>query len=127
MIELHRLEQELISRVYEKLTGHIEIELNQIHFEQLQRETGISVRKLKELFGIYKKRSEKSYEYTMSKLAQFIGFDNWNTFVKQEALKASLNTIHNEKRAGPIQVNKKIVLDTDEVSKIVISVVVRGR
>lgn len=124
MIEIAKLEQELIEKVYEKLTGNIEIELNQIHFEELQRETGISIRKLKELFGIYKKRSEKSYEYTMSKLAQFIGFANWNAFIRQEVLKGNL---WDHKKVEPIQVKKKIKVDADKMNKIIISVVVRGR
>ena len=125
MIEIAKLEQELIEKVYEKLTGNIEIELNQIHFEELQRETGISIRKLKELFGIYKKRSEKSYEYTMSKLAQFIGFTNWNAFIRQEVLKGNL--CMGQKKVEPIQVKKKIKVDADKMNKIIISVVVRGR
>jgi len=127
MVKKEELEQELMSRVYKKLTGNIEIELNQIHFEQLQRETGISVRKLKELFGIYKKRSEKTYEHSMSKLAQFIGFTDWNTFVRQEALKGILYYNKKQNKQHPIRVKKKIIVDADKVTKIVISVVVRGR
>lgn len=125
MVKKEEMEQELISRVYKKLTGNIDIELNQIHFEQLQRETGISVRKLKELFGTYRKRSEKTYEYSLSKLAQYIGFTDWNTFVKQEALKNSLCIA--QKKNEPIQIKKKIIVDNDKVNKIIISVVVRGR
>ncbi len=127
MIKKEELEQELMSRVHKKLTGNIKIELNQIHFEQLQIETGISVRKLKELFGIYKKRSEKTYEYSMSKLAQFIGLADWNAFVRQEAIKESFCFNNKQDKLKPIQVKKKIIVDADKVTKIVISVVVRGR
>jgi hypothetical protein len=127
MVELEKIEQDLMAKVYLKLTGHLELEMNQMHFEYLHKETGISIRKLKELFGIYKKRSEKSYEYTMSKLAQFIGYNDWNAFVKQKVMKGSAGIEEYTIDQEPIQIARKVSVDLKSENKIVISVVVKGR
>lgn len=126
-MEKEKLEETLINKVHEKLSGHIEIAMNQIHFEELHQKTGISIRKLKELFGIYKKRSTKSYAYTMSLLAQFIGFSDWNSFVRHEVIKAKCRFPNPQDKEEAIHINKEIEIDPNKDQNITISVYVRGR
>lgn len=117
--------ERLFNKVQIKLTGHIEMRLNQTHFELLNYRTGISVRKLKELFGIYNKRSETSHEYTLSKLAQYIGFDDWNGFVKSE-LRKKHNSLVPQKRTKGVSINKKVQINPVTDNKVVISIVIKG-
>lgn len=122
-----KLEEALLTKVHEKLCGHIEIPMNQKHYDCLQRETGISVRKLKELFGIYKRRSAKSYDYTMSMLAQFIGFSDWNSFVRQQMIMENYGLNKPKKMEETIQIKKGVNVDPNKDNKIVISVYVKAR
>ena len=125
-MDREKLEETLMNKVHEKLSGHIEIAMNQIHFEELHQKTGISIRKLKELFGIYKKRSVKSYAYTMSLLTQFIGFSDWNSFVRHELIISNRKTLSKNSEEG-IHIKKGVELDLNKDHNIIISLYVRGR
>lgn len=127
MMEIEEFESKLLERVREKLCGHVDLKLNQMHFEYLQNKTGISIRKLKELFGFYKKRSSKSYDYILNQLSQFIGFSDWNSFVRNELLKSFHNSSKDSNLDEPIQVKRRVELDLNKDHNIVISVFVRGK
>ncbi len=126
MMKIEKLENDLLNRVKKKLCGYEGGRMNEKHFEYLQNETGIGMRKLKELFGYYKKRSSKTYDYTNSKLAQFIGFHDWNSFVRSELMIASISNSSKRNSEEAIQVNKKVDMNLETDNRIMISVVVRG-
>ena len=126
MVNIDVFQEKLFNRVQIKLTGHIEMHLTQTHFEYLHDKTGISVRKLKELFGIYNSRSETSHEYTFSKLAQYLGFENWNDFVKNE-LRKNKNDLTLPESKKDVHINKKVHFNPKTENKVVISIVIKGR
>jgi hypothetical protein len=125
MAEIEKLGKSLLDKVHEKLSGHKEIPMNQSHFECLHRETEIGIRKLKELFGVYKPRSMKSYEHTMTKLAIFLGYSDWNSFMRQEMIKTYYDR-HKKGKEETIPIKKRVELDLKKDNRIIISVLVRG-
>ncbi len=121
-------EKTLIEKVHMELTGHLSLEPNRMHFEKLHQKTGASVRKLKEMFGVYSKRSKVSHEYTLTKMAQFIGYEDWNDFLKQEIKSKSSQVLPiKESKPAHIQVSKKVNVNTKKDKKVVISITIKSK
>lgn len=120
-------EKALIEKVHLELTGHLGLEPNRMHFEKLQQKTGASVRKLKEMFGVYSKRSKMSHEYTLTKMAQYIGYEDWNSFLKEELTKQTPQALTIKQKNPPIKVNKKVEINTKKDKKVIISITIKGR
>lgn len=121
MEKLDALKKELVRKIHEDLTGDMEIGLNKYHFELLEEKTGLSNRKLKEIFGIYKKRSLNCHEYTLNKLAEFAGFKDWNDFIKSRSI---LNQADNLAQKRQTELSKKISLNKKSQKKLKISILV---
>lgn len=120
-------EKALIEKVHLELTGHLGLEPNRVHFEKLHQKTGASVRKLKEMFGVYNKRSKMSHEYTLTKMAQFIGYEDWNDFLKEELKKQVPQALAIKQKPPPIKINKKMEINPKQDKKVVISITIKGR
>lgn len=120
-------EKALIEKVHLELTGHLDLEPNRLHFEKLQQKTGASIRKLKEMFGVYSKRSKMSHEYTLSKMAQYIGYEDWNDFLKQELIKEAPQALIVKEKAPPLKVMRKVEINPKKDKKVVISITIKGR
>jgi hypothetical protein len=113
----------LVNSIHEDLTGDLAFALSKSHFDLLEERTGLSKRKLKEIFGIYKPRSQSSHEYTMDQLAQFAGYKSWNDFIKSH----TSNAIHqslSQKRQTVL--NKKVSIQGGQQQhKVQISILVK--
>lgn len=121
MEKLDVFKMELVRLIHEDLTGDIEIGLNKYHFELLEKKTGLSNRKLKELFGIYKRRSLKCHEYTLNKLAEFAGFKDWNHFIKSRSILKRENNLAQKRQT---ELSRKISINKKSQKKVKISILV---
>jgi len=122
MKKLDTLKKELVNTIHEELTGDLAIALSKSHFDLLEERTGLSKRKLKEIFGIYKPRSRQSHDYTMDKLAEFAGFKSWSDFIKTYSAD-DFNERLSQKRL--IELRKKISVKSFEQKKVQISIMVK--
>jgi hypothetical protein len=127
MINENELERKLLEIVKEKLVGNNEFQLNQMHFNYLSTKTGIGTRKLKELYGINKKRSKSSYNYILDKLSEFVGFSDWNSFVRNELIKYYYNNSQDLNQSNSLTIKRSVDVDRNKENKIIISLYVKGK
>lgn len=122
MKKLDTLKKELVNTIHEELTGDLAIALSKSHFDLLEERTGLSKRKLKEIFGIYKPRSRQSHDYTMDKLAEFAGFKSWSEFIKTQTTHAVQQALSQKRQT---ELRKKISIWPEEQKKVQISIIVK--
>lgn len=123
MKRLEILKRELVNSIHEDLTGDLAFALCKSHFDLLEDSTGLSKRKLKEVFGIYKPRSQSSHEYTMDKLAEFAGYKSWNDFIKSHTSNAIQPSLAQKRQTV---LNKKVSIQGGQQQhKVQISILVK--
>jgi uncharacterized protein (DUF1778 family) len=122
MNKLEAIKQKLVHTIHEELTGDLSIDLNKSHFDLLEEATGLSKRKLKEFFGVYKPRSQKSHEYSLDRLAEFAGYKSWSTFIKSHSVSKAQKSLAQHRQ---IELKKKISIRPEEQKKVQISIVVK--